>query len=162
NNVVIQVISPRCFEAAALRTLMILYPGLYSGILEPWRHYVPLKRDHSNMDEVVAVVRDPIRAQKIIDAAYHEVALNPRYSFLAMVEEFDRDILESLSEPAIRTQPTRGGQKLRKPASVLQKIEQRIEREYRLRLIIQWVLNHAGRAVHWGLRTLLPKRVRSA
>ena len=29
-------ISPRCFEAAALRTLMILYVGEYSGILLPW------------------------------------------------------------------------------------------------------------------------------
>ena len=42
-------ISPRCFEAAALKTLMILYEGEYSGILVPWRHYVPLKKDHSNI-----------------------------------------------------------------------------------------------------------------
>jgi len=31
-----RVISPRCFEAAALRTLMIMYEGHYSGVLEPW------------------------------------------------------------------------------------------------------------------------------
>jgi hypothetical protein len=158
NNIVIQVISPRCFEAAALRTLMILYPGSYSGILEPWRHYVPLKRDHSNMDEVVAVVRNPIKAQKIIDAAYHEVALDPRYSYRAMVEEFDRDILENLPEPIIRTELTRVDQMTelrRRPASVLQKIEQRIERTYRRRLIIRWLILSV-------IRTFLPKRVRSA
>src|SRR3546814_45985 len=56
-RLMMNVISPRCFEAAALRTLMILYEGRYSGRLIPWRHYVPLKRDHSNMDEVVAVLR---------------------------------------------------------------------------------------------------------
>lgn len=93
-KLVINVISPRCFEAAALRTLMILYPGRYSGILQPWRHYVPLERDHSNMDEVVALLRDPHAAQRMIDAAYYEVALNPKYSFREMVADFDRDLQE--------------------------------------------------------------------
>jgi glycosyl transferase family 1 len=82
-------ISPRCFEAAALRTLMILYEGGYSGILLPWQHYVPLRKDHGNMAEVVAVLRDPPRAQAIVDAAYREVALNPAYSFAAHVGQVD-------------------------------------------------------------------------
>ena len=93
-KVVLQVISPRCFEAAALRTLMILYEGSYSGRLQPWRHYVPLKKDHSNMDEVVAVLRDPAKATAIIERAYAEVALNPDNSFEAMVRQFDRVIDE--------------------------------------------------------------------
>ena len=38
-------ISPRCFEAAALRTVMILFEGNYSGILKPNRQYIPLKKD---------------------------------------------------------------------------------------------------------------------
>ena len=91
-RIVLNVISPRCFEAASLRTLMIMYEGRYSGRLEAWRHYVPLKRDHSNMDEVVAVLRDPLRAQEIIDRAYREVALNPENSFRAMVAQFDRAV----------------------------------------------------------------------
>lgn len=82
-------ISPRCFEAAALRTLMILYEGGYSGILVPWRHYVPLAKDHGNMAEVVAVLRDLGRAEQIVDTAYREVALNPAYSFAAHVARVD-------------------------------------------------------------------------
>ena len=88
----IRVISPRCFEAAALRTLMILYPGSYSGILEPWRHYVPLERSHSNMDDVVAVLRDSERAQSIVDRAYREIALNANFSYKEMIREFDDDL----------------------------------------------------------------------
>ncbi len=84
------VISPRCFEAAALRTLMILYPGYYSGRLSAWRHYVPLNEDYSNIEEVVAVLRNPGRAQEIIDRAYREVALAPQNSFRAMAEEVDQ------------------------------------------------------------------------
>ena len=88
----INMISPRCFEAAALRTLMILYPGSYSGILEPWRHYVPLERSHGNMNDVVAMLREPQQARRIIDNAYQEIALNQIYSYQAMVEEFDSDL----------------------------------------------------------------------
>jgi hypothetical protein len=91
-EVVIRVISPRCFEAAALRTLMILYPGRYSGILQEWRHYVRLERDHSNIDEVIAVLRDPKRARDIIENAYRDVALNPRFTFQSMVSSFDEDV----------------------------------------------------------------------
>jgi hypothetical protein len=82
-------ISPRCFEAAALRTLMILYEGGYSGVLVPWRHYVPLRKDHGNMAEVVAILRDLPRAQAIVDAAYREIALNPAYSFAAHVRQVE-------------------------------------------------------------------------
>ncbi len=85
-------ISPRCFEAAALGTLMVLYPGSYSGVLEPWRHYVPLNKDHSNMAEVVDAIRNPETWRRITHAARQEVALNPRYSFRAMVETIDNGL----------------------------------------------------------------------
>ena len=99
----IHVISPRMFEAAALRTLMINYPGTYSGRLIPWRHYVPLAKDHSNIDEVVRVIRDPERAERIIEAAYREVACNPENSFRAMVAHFDRVVEEEL--PSFKVGP---------------------------------------------------------
>ncbi len=92
----IRVISPRCFEAAALRTLMIMYPGEYSGALEAGRHYVPLLPDHSNMAEVVAALRDPERAGAIIDNAYREVACSPRWSFKEFIRHFDRVVAESV------------------------------------------------------------------
>ena len=85
-------ISPRCFEAAALGTLMVLYPGAYSGILEPGRHYVPLEKDHSNMAEVANAIRDRSTWERITRQAREEVALNPRYSFRAMVETVDEGL----------------------------------------------------------------------
>ena len=85
-------ISPRCFESAALGTLMILYEGKYSGILTPWRHYVPLKKDHSNMREVVSFIQDKEKWEQITKAAYEEVACNPLYSYKNFIEQFDRII----------------------------------------------------------------------
>jgi hypothetical protein len=82
-------ISPRIFEAIALRTLCVLYEGSYSGILTPWRHYVPLKKDHSNMEEVVAVLRDPDRIAEIVANAFAEIAVNPEYSYERFIERVD-------------------------------------------------------------------------
>jgi len=102
-RIMMNVISPRCFEAASLRTLMILYEGEYSGILKPWRHYVPLAQDHSNMDHIVEILRDPVAAQRIVDAAYQEVALNPAYTFRAMVGLVDQVMAEGFVESMAAT-----------------------------------------------------------
>jgi hypothetical protein len=104
-RVVLSVISPRCFEAAALRTLMILYEGEYSGRLLPWRHYVPLKKDHSNMEEVVSVLRDARRAQSIIETAFYEVALNPDNWFSAMVRQVDGVINTTFRQEMVGQKP---------------------------------------------------------
>ncbi len=94
NLIYVNQISPRCFECAALGTLMILYEGNYSGILKPWRHYVPLKKDHSNIEEVVAALRDPKLWQTITEQAYNEVALNDKYSYKVMIAKFDQVVAE--------------------------------------------------------------------
>ncbi|HEV8678172.1 MAG TPA: glycosyltransferase [Stellaceae bacterium] len=91
-RVMMNVISPRCFEAAALRTLMVMYPGEYGGILEPGRHYVVLEPDQSNLDEVVATIRSPARARAIIERAYREIACCDDFGFAALGRHFDRVI----------------------------------------------------------------------
>jgi hypothetical protein len=97
NKIVMNIISPRCFESAALRTLMILYEGEYSGVLIPWRHYVPLKRDHSNIAEVVQILKSVDESQKIINQAFEEVAKNKKYSYEAMIQLVDRVMDEEWS-----------------------------------------------------------------
>ena len=84
---------------------MILYEGYYSGRLVPWRHYVPLKKDHSNMAEVVGVLRDVERAQTIVDTAFKEVALNPDNTFAAMVRQVDRSIERAFRPEMAATKP---------------------------------------------------------
>ncbi|WP_165185470.1 hypothetical protein [Caulobacter soli] len=88
-------ISPRVFEAIALRTLIIAYPGRYSGVMEPWRHYVPLDKDHGNMAQVATVLRDPEKIAEIITNAYAEIALNPAYGYGAMIALFDARVAET-------------------------------------------------------------------
>lgn len=93
-RVAMNQISPRCFEAAALRTVMVLYEGSYSGILKPWTHYIPLRKDFGNFEEVAAAIGNPVLLQKIADQAYSDIALNPEYSYRGFVARFDRIISE--------------------------------------------------------------------
>lgn len=88
-------ISPRCYEAVALRTVLVMYPGEYSGRLEAWRHYIPLAKDHSNMEEVVAALADERLIDDIAERAYNEVALSPKNSYAAFVEEVDDQLAEA-------------------------------------------------------------------
>jgi hypothetical protein len=98
-KIVVNQISPRCFEAAALRTLMILYEGEYSGRMTAGRHYLALKKDHSNHAEVVAILKDKGLAQAIIDAAYEEVACNPANTMTVFVRQFDEAMMIAFWPP---------------------------------------------------------------
>lgn len=93
-------ISPRCFEAAALRTPMVLFEGNYSGILKPERHYIELQKDFSNFDDVVAKIKDVDGLQAMVDRTYEEVALNPAWGYPAFVAEVDAVLDAKLSEKA--------------------------------------------------------------
>lgn len=101
-NVRMNVISPRIFEAAALRTALVLFPGEYSGVVEPDRHYVALEKDFSNFDDVVARLRDLEALEEMTTRAWTEIACDERYSLRALVRQFDAVIDELGSECAQR------------------------------------------------------------
>lgn len=88
-------ISPRCFEAAALRTVMVLFEGEYSRVLQPGRHFIPLKKDFSNIEEVLSKIKDVEYLQEMADRTYEEVANNPQYSYQAFVSHFDATISDA-------------------------------------------------------------------
>lgn len=85
----ITAISPRVFEAAALRTALILFPGEYSGIIQPWEHYIPLAKDFSNMDAVVEKLRDLAFLEAMTQRAYKDLIASGRYSQRALTAAFD-------------------------------------------------------------------------
>ena len=89
-------ITPRHFEYAAFKCLMLLYEGEYEGILEPYRHYVPIKKDFSNIEEVIDILKSPKKAEEIIERAYREIAKNPQYHFKAYVELFDQTLEKNI------------------------------------------------------------------
>jgi hypothetical protein len=104
-NVVMAAAPPRLFEAAALRTAMILFPGGYSGIVEPGAHYIRLEKDFSNMDAVVERLRDTRYLEELTARAYEDLVASGRYSLQAMVDQFDRVVDERAPARAPRSKP---------------------------------------------------------
>jgi glycosyltransferase involved in cell wall biosynthesis len=91
-NVNYAQISPRHFEAAVCRAAQILYEGEYSGIFVPYRHFLPLKRDLSNIEEAIDFARDENRLKEFADRAYEEIIPNPAYHYEHFVEMFDNAV----------------------------------------------------------------------
>lgn len=85
-----RTISPRHFEAAAFRACQILFPGRYSGIMEPMRHYIPLEKDFSNIEEVVRLFRTTAVREELVENANRDLIQSGSYSYEHFVQEFDR------------------------------------------------------------------------
>ncbi|TAF65986.1 MAG: hypothetical protein EAZ55_07145 [Cytophagales bacterium] len=89
NNIQYRVSSPRIFEGAALKCLMILYKGNYSGLVKPDIHYIPLEKDHSNFNEVISKLKDVTFCKKLIDNAYNDLILSGNYHYKKFIQDFD-------------------------------------------------------------------------
>jgi hypothetical protein len=74
-------LSPRHLEAVVTRTAQVLVEGAYSGALQPDRHYLSLRRDFSNVDEVLARLREVPLLQEMADRAFEEVYLGGSYRY---------------------------------------------------------------------------------
>lgn len=80
DKVYYRMITPRSFEAIAMKTVQVLYPGKYSGILEPWKHYLPINRDFSNLNEVISAIKNDDFLQTMANQAYSEIIESQNYS----------------------------------------------------------------------------------
>ena len=88
-NINLNVISPRQFEAIAAGTALVLFNDGYSGILQPWRHYLPLEKDFSNFDEIVARIKDLSFLEQMTARAYADIIQSRIYSYHNFIAQFD-------------------------------------------------------------------------
>jgi hypothetical protein len=66
-------ISSRHFDAVGTKTVQIMFPGRYNGILDADRHYLALQPDFSNIEAVMARFRDPTERARVAEAAHAHV-----------------------------------------------------------------------------------------
>lgn len=94
-------VSPKIFEAIRLRTALVLFEGNYSGVVQPDVHFISLKKDFSNVDEVLAKLQDDDYLNAMTNRAYMDVVSSGKYSYQGFVEgvdsELERRILRSKS-----------------------------------------------------------------
>lgn len=84
-------ISPRHLEACATRTCQILIEGDYTGVLVAGKHYIALKRDFSNLDDVFSQLNDEHLRKTIVENAYCDVVGSGNYRY----EKFVMQVLDT-------------------------------------------------------------------
>lgn len=94
-NIPYRTISPRHFESAAFRNCQILYEGKYSGIMEPMVHYIPLKKDFSNFDEVMQLFQNKQFCKQITDNCYRDIIASGKYNYRRFIDSFDQELLST-------------------------------------------------------------------
>lgn len=95
-------ISPRAFEAIGCGSCLVMFEGEYSGILKPGVHYIALKKDFSNIAEVIELMKDEKYTRDMAVRAYEDVIASGKYSYKAFVEFFDNKIEDYMADKNIR------------------------------------------------------------
>lgn len=98
-------ISPRLFESASAGTCQILRREDYLGVLEPWRDYLPLEPDYSNLGKVLETMRDLERCTDIVANARRALIESGLFDYSRLVEAATEGLLRApspTSEPWFR------------------------------------------------------------
>jgi hypothetical protein len=69
-HVPLRIMSGRQVEAAGTKTAQVLFEGRYDGLLERDVHYIPLKKDFSDVDEAMRKFADAGVRGRVADEAY--------------------------------------------------------------------------------------------
>jgi hypothetical protein len=94
-------ISPRHLEACATRTCQVLVEGQYNDVLVPGRHYPELKRDFSNLEEVLAVIKHDNLRQEITVRAFRDVVASGNYTYRSFVEHVLQEAVPELQQDSV-------------------------------------------------------------
>ena len=85
-SIPMRIISGRQVEAAACKTVQILFEGRYNDYLKPDVNYISLKKDFSNIDDVMQKFKDDDYCRRITENAYDLVMSELTYEKL--IEKF--------------------------------------------------------------------------
>jgi glycosyltransferase involved in cell wall biosynthesis len=86
-------ISPKMFEAIMLGTVLVMYEGYYyPDILIPDVHYIVLKKDYSNINDVINKIKDDNFLQNMANRAYNDIIKSDLYSYKKFIEMFDKEV----------------------------------------------------------------------
>jgi hypothetical protein len=90
-------ISPKIFEMAAAKTAMNLLDGEYSGVVQPHIHFFPLKKDYSNLGEIITLLKDDDVVNAMVERAYKDVIFSGKFSYrkFVLMVDIEMDLLIS-------------------------------------------------------------------
>ncbi|MBM2816096.1 MAG: hypothetical protein HW421_2858 [Ignavibacteria bacterium] len=99
-NIRLYSLSPRHFEACITRTCQALVEGNYGGIFKPGVHYIEIKEDWSNIEEVIEKIKDVEYCEQLSENAYQDIVESGKYTY--------REFVMKIFEHIRRMQPSDG------------------------------------------------------
>jgi hypothetical protein len=88
-------ISPKVFECISLKTVLILFEGEYSGVLEADEHYIELKKDFSNIQSVLDTISNNEKLEQIANNALSHISSNFSLTYESLIARLDQLIDEN-------------------------------------------------------------------
>lgn len=85
-NIKLLVLTPRVFDACMTRTCQVLVEGEYGGILKPGVHYIEIKKDWSNIADVIKQIEDVELCERMADNAYRDIAESGLYTYQNFIQ----------------------------------------------------------------------------
>ena len=108
-RVVLRAISPRVFESAAWGNTLVLHEGEYSGLIRPGEHFIAVKKDYSNIDDVVAQINDRSLCERLAAATHRDLIQSDRYGYRSFVAQFDKILAGSVPSVGVAVAPSKAG-----------------------------------------------------
>lgn len=93
-----RLLGPRHLEAAVTRTGQALIEGEYAGALKPGVHYLEIKRDFSNLDHVVEMMKDEDLRLSMVERAYQDVVESGKFSYQSFAQQVHAFCLPAASD----------------------------------------------------------------
>jgi hypothetical protein len=105
-------ISPRVLEAAILNSCQILVEGAYSGLIQPWEHYIPIRQDASNFNDVLIAMQDRSLVAQLINNCRSAILDKEDLRY----KNRTRKIIELIEKKAARKRPASNCDAVKKAA----------------------------------------------
>ncbi|MBL4854254.1 MAG: glycosyltransferase family 1 protein [Robiginitomaculum sp.] len=103
NRYIFAGVSPRLFEAAALKTCQILIRDEYVGGLEEYVDYIPLDEDLSNLEEVFELMRDDDKCMAMTESCYQKLIASKQFDYGYFVDDVLSQIPEKKKSLPLKT-----------------------------------------------------------
>lgn len=101
------LLGPRHLEAVLTKTCQVLIEGDYGGTMEAGKHYIPLKKDFGNLDEVLELMRsDQVRGE-MVERAYRDVIDSRKWTYDAFAHMLLETALAGVADRGASTTRSR-------------------------------------------------------
>ena len=77
-----------------------MFEGHYSGAMQPMVHYIPLRKDFSNFDEVIERMRDAELRRTLVENAHRDLIASGDWSYARFIAQVDGVLADAGLAPA--------------------------------------------------------------